>query len=812
MNAPLVPITLGFLFGVLGGAYLTCPAPALIAASVTGAALAIRWRAHARAGSAALVITWALFGMLRVAMWQAHPDHGLIQFLPEEPRPIQLHGIVLEDPVQPFDPEEVGRQTCVMDLRHVRTEELWRPIRGRVRVTFQALPQPVWGQTPQGRQLDRTGSDPKLSYGDEVLVQGLWSRVPAPGNPGQYDWRAALARQRIGGLLQVKPYHGVVVLRHDQGSRWMAAVFRLRRRWERLIHETFNAHDAGLLRSLLLGQRVALDERLKEAFVNTGTIHLLVISGFNVGLVAWLLECFLRVIGVPWHLRLIVVAVALGGYCALTGLQPPVLRATLMAWVVLGALALDRVVSWPNTLAAAALFILWVAPTQLFDPGFQLSFGAVMSLLVFTSRWHAWLDRRLGWLSPRWLRRFLAVSLSTTSAIWVGLSPVLAWYFHLVSPVSMLANLLLVPLVSLLVSLGTALLMVGTLFEAAVSWTAVVLKLLLWAVVRCVFWCHALPGGYWFVGSVSPVFLAGYYGLLVISLLRRRFGLDPGRLLICWMAGIVLWAWSLVGARALDSRWLRVDVLEVGHGDSLLVRTPVGATLLVDAGSRDAGRWRVVPFLRHEGISSLDALVLTHTDEDHLGGALPLLQELGVRRLLTNGVRDDTMSARRLRRLAADQRVQEQVLAAGLRVEVDPSVTIEVLHPPCGLVPGVAPESNDNSIVLKLTKGRVSVLLTGDIEEAGLPWLLATGRVQGTTALKVPHHGSRLGEAGGAFFEAAQPAIAILSVGRVHRLPAAETVRLLEQTGAVLYSTRDDGMISLRTDGTRVDVRTFRHH
>jgi competence protein ComEC len=635
--------------------------------------------------------------------------------------------------------------------------------------------------------------------------------VPSPGNPGQYDWQAALARRRIHGLVRVRPFDGLVVLRQGQGNPLLDAVFRLRRRWGALLQRHFEPPHEGLLLAALLGIRTELEEDVEEAFVTTGTIHLLVISGFNVGIIALLLEWGLQLLGVPWRLRLAGAAAGVGGYCLLTGLAPPVARATVMAWVVLGALALDRVISWPNVLAAAALLILWVEPSQLFDPGFQLSFGAVLSLLAFARAWSGGVERRLGWAHPAWLRRYAAASLGATCAIWVGLSPVLAWYFHLVAPVSLLANLLVAPLVSALVGMGTLVLLVGAWCEPAVRLSGWVMTALLDAAVRAVSWCQRIPGGYWFVAPPSSGWLAGYYGLLGLSLLRRRLGWTHGRLLACWAAGLALWAWSAVAVRTLESRWLRVDILDVGHGDSLLVRTPAGHALLIDAGTQEAGRTRVVPFLREAGITALDALVLTHADEDHLGGAIPVLAALPVRRLLTNGARGDTMSAREVRRLAASRGVPETALAAGMALAGGPGVRLEVLHPPAGLVPGVAPASNDNSVVVKATRGAVSFLLTGDLEEAGLPWLLrAEDATLRAAVLKVPHHGSRLGLAGDQLFRRIRPAVAVLSVGRAHRLPAPETVQALRDAGATIVMTREEGAVQLRTDGHRLEVRTFR--
>jgi len=147
------------------------------------------------------------------------------------------------------------RQVCVVELRHRETGDSWQPIDGRVRATMSA---------PRER----------VRYGDELLVEGQWARVPAPGNPGQYDWQAALARKRIHGLLRVRAFDGLVVLRHGRGNLVLDAVFRLRQRWVRLIQEHFEPRDAGLLLALLLGERAEIDEELKDAFIETGTMHL----------------------------------------------------------------------------------------------------------------------------------------------------------------------------------------------------------------------------------------------------------------------------------------------------------------------------------------------------------------------------------------------------------------------------------------------------------------------------------------------------------------------------------------------------------
>ena len=384
MRAPLVPVTAAFLLGILLATHVPLAPLGLVGAGLLSAGLVCRGRRRAKTRLLALLALWLCLGMARMAAWQAHPDAQLRDLLSDEPQATQVHGVVLDDGAITVMNGQRG-QRCVLSLRHARLGGRWRPIHGRVQARL----------APLEKRSALTGLAAgalAVSYGDELVTEGAWSRVPAPGNPGQYDWRASLARKRIHGLLRVRPFDGLVVLRSGQGNPLLDAVFRWRRRWATLIERHFAPSHAGLLLAALLGARTEMEEDIEEAFVTTGTIHLLVISGFNVGIIALLLEWLLKLLGVPWRLRLAGGALGVGGYCLLTGLAPPVARATVMAWVVLGAFALDRVISWPNTAAAAALVILWVEPSQLFDPGFQLSFGAVLSLLAFARGWSAWVE------------------------------------------------------------------------------------------------------------------------------------------------------------------------------------------------------------------------------------------------------------------------------------------------------------------------------------------------------------------------------------------------------------------------------------
>lgn len=744
-----------------------------------------------RARAVGTLLVWLSVGALRQLDAAALRPDELASLVPERPHPVVAHGVMATDPSRLFDPDdpESARTIGVVDVRELLVGGAWRRAPGKLRVRL------------------RGERHPALAYGDDVVLEGALSAIPLPGNPGQYDWRASLAREQIVGQLIVGPIDGVVRLSTGGGWRLLRWAGRVRARCGALIDARFDPRRAALLQSLLLGQRANLDDALKRAFVETGTVHLLVISGFNVGLIAALLEFALRFAGLPLGGRVTISSAALLGYCAITGMQPPVERATVMAWVVLAAVWLDRIVSWPNTLAASALVLLVWQPQQLMDPSFQLSFGAVASLLLF-SMIAPWLERMLRRLPER-AAKFLASSVGATIAVWIGLWPVLAWYFQLLSPISILANLVLVPLVSVLVGVGTVVLALGLAWQPLFVALGPALAALLRLTVAAVQGCHAL-GGAWPVGRPAAALVVGYYTLVALSLLRRRLRLSLGAIVAAWLLGIDGWLAAGVIAHARESATLELTALDVGHGDCLAVRAPRHQRLLVDAGSEQAGASVVVPYLRQRGWRTLDALVLTHPDEDHIGGALPLLAAVRIRQLFTNGSLSTTPTGRRVLALARAQGAREEIVWAGMRLTKPGAVDIIVLHPPRGLVPGVAPRANENSIVLQVRDGDTTALLTGDLEEAGVPWLLGWGDRLWSTVLKVPHHGSALGRWDRPLLHQVRPKLAVVSVGWLHRLPAAVTIRDLHDEAGRVVLTRDVGAVTIVTDGRRACVRTFR--
>jgi len=787
-----VPAAIAFILGLVFQECFAVPLGIAGAVCLIGFAIVFCGprKRFARWPAVWLAIGWLCLGMTRLGIWQQQMRSAYIPEIKEEASPVRVRGRVFSQPERIERPDQEPALSFILAVCQVRLEEGWRSRNAKLQAFV-----------PAGVV---------LGYGDEVLIEGRWALAPAATNPGQYDRRAALRRRQVAGVLTASDARGVVKLAQGNTHPLWHWPRRLHQHWQMQLHAVLDPKRADFLCSMLLGERGKLDEPTQRSFIETGTMHLLVVSGFNVGIIAVLSMVLLGASGLPWPMRLVFAAMALGAYGFVTGMDAPVARATLMAWMIIGASLLDRVARWDNLVAAATLVLLLIDPTEWMDASFQLSFGAVISLLVFVPPYERWLTERMPQTSivSRAVRWVLLIA-GATVAVWIGLWPVLAAYFHLVTPVSILANIALTPLVSLAVWAGMLILCVGLISPPIIVWCAGVLGFLVDMILAVVRSLHAIPGAWWVLGGPTGFLAAGYYALLALTLfgVRRHW---RGRFISgAWLLALSFLVWTKVGDAVASRRWLRMDILDVGHGDALLMRLPEGGVILLDAGTEHAGRTRVVPFLRKQGIQALDALILTHPDSDHIGGAIPVLEQVPVRRLLTNGTSDDTMAFLGLSRIAHGKRIPHTTLYAGMRLACGEKVSIEVVHPPVGFVPRTDPASNDNALVLRVTMGEITWLLTADLEEAGIPVMLEQRTTWRAQLLKVPHHGSRLGSAGQRLFDAVQPDLAIVSVGRLHHLPASQTLEDLEAIGAQTLLTRDEGWIHVETDGKRMRVRSY---
>jgi len=605
-----------------------------------------------------------------------------------------------------------------------------------------------------------------------------------------FDERAWLARQGIHVVLRGGVWRQV-------GSRGGIAGVgdRLRDRIERAVGRGAAGVRRAIVLGVVLGEDEGLPGRVRQDFRASGLAHLLAVSGQNVAFIAF------GVLGLGWLLRLsrgvreLLTLAAIGAYVLAVGWQPSVIRAGVagglasLAWLV--ARPRDR---W-HFLAVGALVLLAWTPTALLEPGFQLSFAAVSAIFVCVPRVGRWFE---GYPIPRRLAEVLSIAL----VCGIATAPIVLFHFGQAPVYTVLANALATPAMPVVLGLGllaAAAEPVAPGAAAALAWLAGWAAAWLDLVARLV---ASLPGAQISSRAALVVLLLGAAGWIGARYARTRMGAQ-GKSAAIGAAGVALLAaavwWSVRPAPAWDQpTGLRVTFLDVGQGDSVLLET-ASARVLVDQGPPEAN---VAGQLARLGVRSLSALVLTHPQRDHVGGAADVIRQLRVGVVLDPGLsatgpeREEAVAA------ARERRVPVRVVRSGSEFRAG-GLVLRVLWPPDPGLPSEDP--NMNAVVLMATYGETDVFLPADAESD------VTARLPSSAIelLKVAHHGSAdpgLDEE----LRVLRPRIAVISAGRNNEYghPRAETLAALSSVpGLAVYRTDMDGRVIVEADGRRLRVR-----
>jgi competence protein ComEC len=654
--------------------------------------------------------------------------------------------------------------------------------------------------------LDRELPD-GVDAGDFVLVRVRAPRGAATRNFGESDEWASRPHQTAAVA-------GPVLIR--RATAWRRAIAAVRVHVARRAAAThLSRATRGLVLALVLGDRRDLDPGDVRAFRRSGTAHLLAVSGLNVSLVTGALfwgASFLLV-RTPLARRVLVArpaaALAVVGcwaYALLTGLEPPVHRAALMSSFALMAVVAGRPSQAARAVVLAAAAMVLGEPALLWQASFQLSFVAVLALIVVGGKRAS--DGGDGGREPRRFERWLGPVkrlVETSFAASVATAPLVACHFGEVSPWGVAVNVVAVPATTLVAMPAS----IVTCLAAAASesagrlvgrLTGPVLDLFL----RAVRWTGELP---WLAPPIARPDLATAVVLsLSVLLAARRRSRVFGAILLVVAAGA--WVIRLEAPRVRGV--MQVTFADVGAGNAALVRLPDGRRWLLDTGPRAGSPgWvpDVVSVVQRSGFGRLDVLALTHGHDDHTSGAAAVLDRVGAAQVWA------PLAGRGERPLPVVARFRTSggvVVAPRCGAwELSGGVRLEVVHP-CGRGDGLLSE-NDRSLVVRLSLGSVSLLLPGDIERETEERLVS--RVPGlrATVLELPHHGSDTSSSE-ALLDAVRPVVAVASCARSRSrpLPSPEVAERLRRHGVRLLSTAELGALRLTTDGERLEIESAR--
>ncbi|HEY3426487.1 MAG TPA: DNA internalization-related competence protein ComEC/Rec2, partial [Negativicutes bacterium] len=562
--------------------------------------------------------------------------------------------------------------------------------------------------------------------------------------------------------------------------------------------------DASILVGMLFGGYNGINHEVVANFAATGIIHILSVSGTHIVLVAAVILWLGTRLKIRYGITAIAAAFAIVFYAVFAGLTSPVVRSAVMGLVALAAVGLGREKDAPGALALSALGMLIYQPGLIYDISFQLSFGATAGLIFLYPQTYQLLA---------FLPRGLAGGVAVTVAAQLSVLPFLAWYFNSLSFSSLIANLVIVPIIELIVVLGLLGALVSVMLAGLGHIILVFCSLLIGLVVQLTAGLATIPGQMY----LPPISIAG--GVLYYLLLAWLYGYQPrgaptmletGRRWPRLSIGIVAMLLVIFIVYVGYPRPVYVHFIDVGQGDAALFTTPHGRAVLIDTGgtlgestSFDIGERVVVPYLKHYGVQEIDYLILTHGHQDHAGGAAGIAAAMPIKSIIL--AREEYTQA--VQALLPAVHKQGLIPAYEGQTVILDGVTFSIVH----AVGDNGPRSgNEVSSVVRMVFGKHSFLFTGDLEASGEAAIVADNRMLASTVLKVGHHGSKTSSTA-EFLEKVAPEYAVISVGYNNRFghPHPDTIQRLLDQRITVFRTDQQGAVVFTTNGNDLTVDTF---
>jgi competence protein ComEC len=657
-------------------------------------------------------------------------------------------------------------------------------------------------------------SFPRYRYGDVLEVFGQLQLPSGHRNPGEFSYREFLARRDIYTRIQVFDPADVTKIDYRPPNPLIWAALAAKTRSTEVIENNLPPKAGGILLAVLFGDQEQLDDRQVQVFRDLGLFHVFSVSGLHVAFLLLFLFEITRIFKVPKEKLLFVGLPVLLFYAAVSDFTPSVVRASLMASMGLIAYFWDRDRDFYTALGVAALIILLFNPQTVFDSGFQLSFIATWGLVYL----YPLLDDILSFL-PSW-RKYLIVPLAAQ----LSLLPVTAYYFNIVSPGALVANPLIVPLVGLVVIMGLVMFLFSLFFLPLAGLMALasgaVISFTIWAVEIISY----LPGVVFQVRTPSLLEIVLFFAALILFKEywlgeKKHIGNIDKKSSWIKLASLILIV-CLLGALPLIRGYsqkdlLKIVFLDVGQGSAIFIRTPAGRTALVDGGGAeghsqfDPGARIIIPYLVRQGVGRLDMVINTHPHGDHLLGLYAVVEKIPVGLVVTPPPEFFLEAYSDFFSFLSKKQISTSVARMGDQLRLDPRVEIQVLAPDTPLT-GTRSDLNNNSLVLRLSYGQTSILLTGDIEMEAMEVIYKNhGNQLDCDIFLVPHHGSKYGLYEN-FLDVIEPQAAVIQVGERNTFdhPAPEVIRYWQERGVPVYRNDLHGAISFWSNGKAWKVET----
>lgn len=645
-------------------------------------------------------------------------------------------------------------------------------------------------------------SNNKLTVGKYIDIKGQLRKAQASRNPGGFSYQNYLLSSKVAAYISIGS-ESIIIKDCEKKLPLLSLGENLQKSILSSLNKNLSYEKSALMAAMLTGYRENLTEPMENAFSASGLVHIMAVSGANIAFlllpVLWLFRMlgFNRKAGAAFAIPLIFF------YTLITGMEASVLRASIMALIILFGRIFDRKAEIINSLCIASLVILIINPFMLMDVGFQLSAGATAGLGLLYKKIHE--------VMPGKIPEIIKGTASATLAAQAGVLPILVLCFSRVSVVSLLSNLFVVPLTGITTVMGMISVILDNISHKLGELTGYVLQALLHLILLVTNAFASVPWAELNMKHWNILLVLLYYTLLVITGCSSAgfFTRHKSKAAAClFLMGAILLVQSFIPGK------LKVTFIDVGQGDSALIKTPGGATMLIDGGGSYneldtlyIGQSVIFPVLMQERIGKLDYVIVTHADADHMYGILTLMDIFPVKKAVLPDYNEAIKDFSRLIELCREMGTEIVFLSESDKINLDEDTEIEILYP----VKGASGYSNLNNVSLcgMLKYKQFQVLFTGDMEKEAENILLKNSPDLDCDVLKVSHHGGKNGTSG-MFLNASCPEAAVISVGiNNYGHPSKDVLDRLYEADTKVYKTLECGAVIVESDGLRYRIKTW---
>lgn len=637
----------------------------------------------------------------------------------------------------------------------------------------------------------------EISVGMKITTMGNFYKIQGSRNPGDFDYKSFYGRKGIYGRIYSDESELITI------DSFELTPIQTVQKWIRRIFKEKVGNEFGLLTALILGDKTSVDPEIRENFTNTGVIHVLAVSGLHVGYVLIILLIIAKLFHLPWGWDRMLIIMGLIFFCLLTGGKPSVIRASLMAGIYLITPITNREGNLWNTIFLSGLILLLFDPLYIMDLGFIFSYAAVASIIIFYKLIQDILPEKIkvNAIQSKPIQFIYGLFLVSLSAQ-IGTLPITAYYFGRIPIISLVANVIIVPVIGILVAIGFCILFFGWI-PILGNWIGESA----WLITKAISWVADIfaqvPFAFIEVDRFNLINIMIYFivlSMVFLSLMNkyRKYAIFSGLLIGS------TFIWKI----AISAQNLNVIYMDVGQGDAILVTLPNKKTLMIDGGQRfgrkDYGELVVKPVLKYFEINQINWLVMTHPHSDHIGGLVSVGESVPIDTAFYTGLDYNSWVYKTVMVKLAEDSASIVQPFPGQVLSLTKDCYLMFFTPDSNFVKH-SRNINNTSIVMKLVYGGTSFLFTGDLELEGEAQILQYNAALKSDVLKVGHHGSKTSSSE-YFLERVLPKIAVVSVGYKNKFrhPNKDVMKRISRYTENIHRTDQLGALWLRSDGTNI--------